>query len=111
MSDPVGWDDPREYKETDREKRRGLLRGPDEDPPSPQILKLALLAAAIIVVIALILYFRARKAPPALRNDLRGAPASLSLCDISTTATSNGQSWVPGATTWKRRLTADKQSS
>ena len=75
MAEPEGWDDPREKPETS-ERRRGLLREPDE-VPSPRILKLALMAAAIIVVIALILYFKARKAPPALRDDMRSAPASL----------------------------------
>lgn len=92
MSEPEGWDDPRENPETSRSGRgRGLLRGPDEEPPSPRILKLALLAAAIIVVIALILYFKARKAPPSLRNDLR-TPSSLSVCDVSPRAASIGKS-------------------
>src|SRR5579864_5972843 len=78
MSEPDGWDDPRENPEASGGGRgRGLLRGPDEEPPSPRILKLALLAAAIIVVIALILYFKARNAPPALKNNLRTQPATL----------------------------------
>jgi hypothetical protein len=81
MAEPYGWDDPREKRETD-ERPRGLLREPDE-VPSPRILKLALVAAAIIVIIALILYFKARKAPPALRNDLRAAPTMLRACNIS----------------------------
>lgn len=91
MGEPVGWDDPREKPEA-RGGGRGLLRGPDEEPPSPRILKLALLAAAIIVVIALILYFKARKAPPALRNDLRSAPTSLHVCDDSARAAFIGKS-------------------
>ncbi len=110
MAEPHGWDDPRTYPEPER-GRKGLLRGPDEEPPSPRILKLALLAAAIIVVIALILYFKARKAPPALQDQLNIAPASLRACHISTGAASNGESRVPGEARWKRRLTAGKQSS
>lgn len=90
MAEPDGWDDPREKKDADDSGRRGLLGSPD-DVPSPRILKLALLAAAIIVVIALILYFKARKAPPSLRNDLR-TPSSLSVCDVSPRATSIRQS-------------------
>lgn len=88
MAEPYGWDDPREKSETDRKRSRGLLRDPNEEPPSPQVLKLALLAAAIIVVIALVLYFRARKAPPALRNDRRVSPASLHARDVSRDAIS-----------------------
>jgi hypothetical protein len=90
MAEPYGWDDPREKPETD-ERRRGLLREPDE-VPSPRILKIALVAAAIIVVIALILYFKARNAPPALRSGLRAAPTALRACNISPRATSNRQS-------------------
>jgi hypothetical protein len=85
MGEPEGWDDPREKPGTE-ERRRGLLRAPNE-APSPRILKLALVAAAIIVAIALILYFKARNAPPALRDDLRGAPTSCA-CNISPIATS-----------------------
>lgn len=75
MPEPNGWDDPREKQDTGDTRRRSLLGAPD-DVPSPRILKLALVAAAIIVVIAIILYFKARKAPPALHNDLRIAPLS-----------------------------------
>lgn len=91
MTEPFGWDDPREKQDTDEARRRSLLGAPD-DLPSPRILKLALLAAAIIVVIALILYFKARMAPPALHNDLRIAPSSLNACVISVGATSNRES-------------------
>src|SRR5690348_5333709 len=110
MAEPEGWDDPREKKEPDDAGRRSLLGSPDE-VPSPRILKLALLAAAIIVVIALILYLKARKAPPALQNDLRVAPTSLDACDISMGVTSNREIWLPGAPEWKRELTESKQLS
>lgn len=110
MSEPHGWDDPREKQDTGDARRRSLLGAPD-DVPSPRILKLALVAAAIIVVIALILYFKARKAPPALQNELQIAPTSFSACDISMVATSNRESWLPGAPKWKRELTASKQQS
>lgn len=89
MAEPEGWDDPREKPEMDG-RRRGLLGDPDE-VPSPRILKLALAAAAIIVVIALILYFKARKAPPALRNELHVAPTALYACSNSPAATSIGR--------------------
>ncbi|HEV2298086.1 MAG TPA: hypothetical protein VGR72_06175 [Candidatus Acidoferrales bacterium] len=110
MPEPNGWDDPREKQDTGDARRRSLLGAPD-DVPSPRILKLALVAAAIIVVIALILYFKARKAPPALHNDLRITPSSLNACDISMGATSNRESWLPGAPEWKRELTESKQQS
>jgi hypothetical protein len=111
MAEPYGWDDPREKPDADNERRRGLVRGPDDEPLSPRILKLALLGAAIIVVIALILYFKARKAPPALHNNLRIAPNSLHACGNSHHTTSNGKSCLPGASEWKRELTASKQQS
>ncbi|HEV2340932.1 MAG TPA: hypothetical protein VGS15_03935 [Candidatus Acidoferrales bacterium] len=110
MAEPEGWDDPREKKEPGDARRRGLLGAPD-DVPSPRILKLALVAAAIIVVIALILYLKARKAPPALQDRLQLAPSSLSAFDISMGATSNRESRLPGATEWKRELTESKQLS
>lgn len=49
----------------------------DERPPSPRVLKFALIAAAIIVVIAIVLYLKARHAPPALHDELqlRSAPS------------------------------------
>ena len=110
MAEPDGWDDPREKKDADDAGRRGLLGSPDE-VPSPRILKLALVAAAIIVVIALILYLKARKAPPALQDRLQSAPSSLNACDISTGATSNRENWLPGAMSWKQKLTESKQQS
>jgi hypothetical protein len=42
----------------------------DEPPPSPRVLKLALIAAAIILVIGILLYLKARHAPPALHDQL-----------------------------------------
>ena len=42
----------------------------DEPPPSPRVLKLALIAAAIILVIGILLYLKARHAPPALHDEL-----------------------------------------
>ncbi|MHB8413618.1 MAG: hypothetical protein ACYDDI_16960 [Candidatus Acidiferrales bacterium] len=47
----------------------------EENVPSSRILKLAILAAAIIVIIAIVLYLKARHQPPALRDQLRGTPA------------------------------------
>ena len=110
MPEPNGWDDPREKQDTGNARRRSLLGAPD-DVPSPRILKLALLGGAIIVVIALILYFKARKAPPALHNDLRIAPALLNACGNSQDTTSNGKHWLPGAIKWKQKLTESKQQS
>lgn len=51
-------------------------RRPDE-PPSPRVLKLALIAAAIILLIGILVYIKARHAPPALRDELqiRSLPA------------------------------------
>ncbi|HKW87117.1 MAG TPA: hypothetical protein VJN21_00010 [Candidatus Acidoferrales bacterium] len=111
MPEPEGWDDPRQKPDTGEPRRKGLLLGPDEELPSPKILKLALLAAAIIVVIALILYFKARKAPPALRDRLQLTPRSLNARDISRDATSNRKSWLPGAPRWKQESTVNKQPS
>ena len=113
MAEPYGWDDPRKDPEASGggSFSRRLLRGPEEGPPSPRILKLALLGAAIIVAIALILYFKARKAPPALQNELRITPASLNAYDISRSAAETGESWHPGAARWKRKLTASKPRS
>jgi len=42
----------------------------EENVPSSRILKLALLAAAIIVVIGIVLYLKARHEPPALKDQL-----------------------------------------
>lgn len=113
MPEPVGWDDPRKEPETSRGGTFSsrLLRGPDEGPPSPRFLKLALLGAAIIVAIALILYFKARKAPPALQNELHSTPASLYACDISKSAASSAERRHPGAARWKQELTASKPRS
>jgi len=48
----------------------------DEPPPSPRVLKLALIAAAIILMIGILLYLKARHAPPALHDELApNAPA------------------------------------
>lgn len=46
-------------------------RSYEDNVPPPRVLKIALLAAAAIVIIALILYFKARHAPPALKNQLQ----------------------------------------
>lgn len=46
-------------------------RGRDERPPSPHVLKLALIGAAIILIIGLVLYLKARHAPPALHDELQ----------------------------------------
>lgn len=59
----------------------------EEEVPSSKILKLALLAAAIIVILALILYWKARHAPPALRDQRNVGRAQLyARCDISRAA-------------------------
>ncbi|HXU19020.1 MAG TPA: hypothetical protein VN788_00395 [Verrucomicrobiae bacterium] len=42
----------------------------EEPPPSPRVLKLALIAAAIILLIGVLLYLKARHAPPALHDEL-----------------------------------------
>ncbi|HEV2289168.1 MAG TPA: hypothetical protein VGR81_09470 [Candidatus Acidoferrales bacterium] len=59
-------------------------RSYEDNVPPPRILKIALLAAAAIVIIALILYFKARHAPPALKNQLQTNPSQIyarsSLC-------------------------------
>lgn len=47
----------------------------EENVPSSKILKLAIVAALIIVIIALVLYLKARHQPPALRDELQGKPA------------------------------------
>lgn len=46
----------------------------EENVPSSKILKLAIVAALIIVIIALVLYLKARHQPPALRNQLQNKP-------------------------------------
>ncbi|HEV2305474.1 MAG TPA: hypothetical protein VGR93_08145 [Candidatus Acidoferrales bacterium] len=43
----------------------------DERPPSPHVLKLALIAAAIILLIGILVYLKARHAPPALHDELQ----------------------------------------
>lgn len=45
-----------------------------DDNPSSRPLKLALIAAAIICVIAIVIYLRARHQPPALHNILQSQP-------------------------------------
>ncbi|MGB7023858.1 MAG: hypothetical protein WBD73_08685 [Candidatus Acidiferrales bacterium] len=47
----------------------------EENVPSSKILKLAIVAALIIVIIALVLYLKARHQPPALRDRLQSQPA------------------------------------
>lgn len=47
----------------------------EENVPSSKILKLAIVAALIIVIIALVLYLKARHQPPALRDQLQSKPA------------------------------------
>jgi len=47
----------------------------EDNVPSSKILKLAIVAALIIVVIALVLYLKARHQPPALRDQLHSKPA------------------------------------
>ncbi|MHB8527759.1 MAG: hypothetical protein ACYDD2_16655 [Candidatus Acidiferrales bacterium] len=47
----------------------------EENVPSSRILKLAILAAAIIVIIAIVVYLKARHQPPALRDQLEMRPA------------------------------------
>lgn len=47
-----------------------------DDNPSSRTLKLALLAAAIICVIAIVVYLKARHHPPALHDILQHPPAS-----------------------------------
>ena len=55
----------------------GPSRWQDEPPPSPRVLKLALIAAAIILLIGVLLYLKARHAPPAIHDELLPiAPAS-----------------------------------
>lgn len=59
----------------DNPKRPSRWR--DEPPPSPRVLKLALIAAAIILIIGVLLYLKARRSPPALHDQLMpGATAS-----------------------------------
>ncbi len=47
-----------------------------DETPSSRPLKLALLAAAIICIIAIVVYLKARHHPPALRDMLQSQPAS-----------------------------------
>src|SRR5487761_1035635 len=47
----------------------------EENVPPSRILKLAILAAAIIVIIAIVVYLKARHQPPALRDQLHARPA------------------------------------
>ncbi len=42
-----------------------------DEPPSPRVLKLALIAAAIILLIGILVYIKARHAPPALHDELQ----------------------------------------
>lgn len=56
----------------DKKDRSGApSRWQDEPPPSPRVLKLALIAAAIILLIGVLLYLKARHAPPAMHDELR----------------------------------------
>lgn len=56
-------------------KERREARWRDENPSS-RPLKLALLAAAIICIIAIIVYLKARHHPPALHDILQSQPAN-----------------------------------
>jgi hypothetical protein len=51
--------------------------------PSSKILKLAIVAALIIVIIALVLYLKARHQPPALRDQLQSKPAPTFAAKVS----------------------------
>lgn len=63
--------DPKEHSRDKPNKRVPY----EENVPSSKILKLAIVAALIIVVIALVLYLKARHQPPALRDQLHSKPA------------------------------------
>ena len=56
----------------------------EENVPSSRILKLAILAAAIIVIIAIVVYLKARHQPPALRDELQATPVRILAASDST---------------------------
>lgn len=62
--------------------QRGNPRKPEprwkDENPSSRPLKLALLAAAIICIIAIVVYLRARHHPPALHDRLQSQPTNRS---------------------------------
>lgn len=62
----------------DRENAERPRREWRDDNPSSRPLKLALLAAAIICVIAIVVYLKARHHPPALHDILQRPPATRS---------------------------------
>jgi hypothetical protein len=64
---------------TDFDERNNPKKPQDRwrnENPSSGPLKLALLAAAIICIIAIVIYLKARHRPPALRDMLQSQPAS-----------------------------------
>ncbi|MGH9728536.1 MAG: hypothetical protein ACRD4V_08095 [Candidatus Acidiferrales bacterium] len=79
----------------------------EENVPSSKVLKLAIVAALIIVIIGLALYLKARHQPPALRDQLqmtpvRAAPRQLRYAKLSTTQ-------APQETAWRTRQQAANQ--
>jgi len=64
-----------EFDEQDPNKPR---RGWKDENPSSRPLKLALLAAAIICIIAIVIYLKARHHPPALHDILQPQPTNRS---------------------------------
>lgn len=54
----------------DKKDRSGGPSRWQDEPPSPRVLKLALIAAAIILLIGVLLYLKARHAPPAMHDEL-----------------------------------------
>lgn len=65
-----------DFDEHDKPERR--RRQWQDNNPSSRPLKFALLAAAIICVIAIVVYLKARHNPPALHNILQRPPAARS---------------------------------
>ncbi|HKV26813.1 MAG TPA: hypothetical protein VJN90_00900 [Candidatus Acidoferrales bacterium] len=61
----------------DQNEKQKKGNGYEENVPSSKILKLAIVAALVIVIIALVLYLKARHQPPALRNQLEMTPVRL----------------------------------
>ena len=98
--------------EAEEPKDRPNKRVPyEENVPSSRILKLAILAAAIIVIIAIVVYLKARHQPPALRDQLQGTPVQTLAASDSTGQITFGPKEIPEASSWIPPQTANQTLS
>ena len=95
----------------DRRDKRDKRVPYEENVPSSRILKLAILAAAIIVIIAIVVYLKARHQPPALRDQLQVTPVQALAASDSPGQIAFGPRKFPEASSWSPLQTANQTRS